>query len=264
MASPQLQGIIQAFRDRPVNKEQSIEESRAEFEQLLSLFPIPPDVQIQLIDAGGVRSAWVSVPDSVDDKVLYFLHGGGYATGSIKTHSEMVSRICRAGGLRALLIDYRLAPEHPFPAAVEDAIVAYRWLLDTGISPSSIVVAGDSAGGGLTLATLAGLRDRGEPLPAAAVCLSPWTDMEALGESMQTNAASDPLIQREDLSRVGSPLSLRREPSNSAGGAALRRSPRLAAASHSSRRSGGPAGRFDSLCRPGEDSWGRRHPRSLG
>ena len=199
MASPQLQGIIQAFRDRPANKEQSIEESRAEFEQFLSLFPIPPDVRVEPVDAGGVPGAWVSVPQSVDGRVIYYLHGGGYATGSIKTHTEMVSRICRAGGFRALVIDYRLAPEHPFPAAVEDAVAAYRWLLETGVSPSSIVIAGDSAGGGLTLAALADLRDKGEPLPAAAVCLSPWTDMEALGESTQTNAASDPIIKRNEL-----------------------------------------------------------------
>jgi acetyl esterase/lipase len=202
MASPQLQAIIQAFRDRPVDKSRTIEQSRADMEQLLEIFPVPVDVSVEAVDAGGVPAAWIGVPNSIEKKVLYFLHGGGYATGSIKTHTEMVSRICRAAGLRALLIDYRLAPEHPFPAAVEDAATAYRWLVKQAISPADIVIAGDSAGGGLTLATLANLRDSAEPLPAAAVCLSPWTDMEAIGESVRRNASVDPLIDREELLRL--------------------------------------------------------------
>jgi acetyl esterase/lipase len=202
MASPQLQVIVQAFRDRPVDKSRTIEQSRADMEQLLQIFPVPADVRVEAVSAGAVPGAWVSVPNSVEEKVLYFLHGGGYATGSIKTHTEMVSRICRAAGLRGLLIEYRLAPEHSFPAAVEDAATAYRWLLGQGISPEDIVIAGDSAGGGLTLATLANLRDCADSLPAAAVCLSPWTDMEAIGESVQTNAAVDPLIDREELLRL--------------------------------------------------------------
>jgi monoterpene epsilon-lactone hydrolase len=117
--------------------------------------------------------------------------------GSINTHREMISRISRAAGARALAIDYRLAPEHPYPAAVEDATAAYRWLLCTGVDPARLVIGGESAGGGLTVATLAALRDAGEPLPAAGVCVSPWVDLECLGESMTTKAEIDPIAQRQ-------------------------------------------------------------------
>jgi acetyl esterase/lipase len=111
----------------------------------------------------------------------------------------MISRLSRTAAARALAIDYRLAPEHPFPAAVEDATAAYRWLLSGGVDPAGVVIAGDSAGGGLTVATLVALRDAGDPLPAAAVCLSPWVDMEGLGESMTAKADVDPMIQRGEI-----------------------------------------------------------------
>ncbi len=111
----------------------------------------------------------------------------------------MVERMARAAQARALIIDYRLAPEHPFPAAVEDAVTAYRWLLDQGIRPERIAVAGESAGGGLTVALLIALRDRGLPLPAAAVPISPWVDMEGLGETVTTNAERDPLVKKDLL-----------------------------------------------------------------
>ena len=119
--------------------------------------------------------------------------------GSINTHRELISRLSRAARARALAIDYRLAPENPFPAAVEDSTSAYRWLISTGVDPARLVIAGDSAGGGLTVATLVALRDAGDPLPAAAVCLSPWVDLEGLGESMTTRAEVDPMIQRDSL-----------------------------------------------------------------
>ncbi|MCH8345634.1 MAG: alpha/beta hydrolase, partial [Chloroflexi bacterium] len=119
--------------------------------------------------------------------------------GSINTHREMISRLSRASGARALAIDYRLAPEHPFPAAIEDATTAYRWLLSSGVDPARLVIAGDSAGGGLTVATLISLRDAGDPLPAAAVCLSPWVDMEAASDSMTTKAEADPMITQKDV-----------------------------------------------------------------
>jgi acetyl esterase/lipase len=135
----------------------------------------------------------------VDERVIYYLHGGGYVMGSINTHREMISRLSRAARARALAIDYRLAPENPFPAAVGDSTGAYRWLISTGVDRARLVIAGDSAGGGLTVATLVALRDAGDPLPAAAVCLSPWVDLEGLGESMTTRAEMDPMVQREDI-----------------------------------------------------------------
>jgi acetyl esterase/lipase len=135
--------------------------------------------------------------------VTLYLHGGGYVIGSLNTHRELASRIARSTQSRALVIDYRLAPEHPFPAAVDDATAAYRWLVGTGVSPSRIAVAGDSAGGGLTLATLLALRDARQPLPAAGVCMSPWTDLEGTGASAQPGGADDPLLQVAGLREMG-------------------------------------------------------------
>ena len=128
-----------------------------------------------------------------------FLHGGGYIVCSVGTHRDMIARLSRYSGVRALGVDYRLAPEHPFPAAVEDATAAYRWMISSGIDPARVVIAGDSAGGGLALATLVALRDAADPLPAAAVCMSPWVDLEAIGESMITKADMDPFVSREML-----------------------------------------------------------------
>ena len=197
MPSQQLQIVIQMLRSAPVPE--TIEERRAAMETLAQLAPIPEDVQCQPVDAGGVPAEWIAAPNADAERVILYLHGGGYSMGSIKTHRELVSRLSRAAGARALAIDYRLAPENPFPAAVEDATAAYRWLLSNGVNPARTVIAGDSAGGGLTVATLVALRDAGDPLPAAAVCLSPWVDMEGIGESMTTKADLDPMVSREEL-----------------------------------------------------------------
>ena len=199
MASQQLQAIIQMIRSQPDLHGAPIEQRRAAFEAVTQMFPVPDDVKSEPVDAGGIPAEWIAAPGADPDRVIYYLHGGGYAMGSINTHREMVSRICRASGARALAIDYRLAPEHSFPAAVEDATAAYRWLLSAGVDPARLVIAGDSAGGGLTVATLVALRDAGDSLPAAAVCLSPWVDMEGIGESMTTKAEADPMVNREDL-----------------------------------------------------------------
>jgi acetyl esterase/lipase len=128
--------------------------------------------------------------------VLLYLHGGGYLLGSIATHRALAARIAEAAGIRALIIDYRLAPEHPFPAALEDALAAYDFLLGQGFAPERVAIGGDSAGGGLTLATLLSLRDSGRPLPGAAIALSPWTDLAATGESIQTR--DDPMLGSKD------------------------------------------------------------------
>ncbi len=201
MSSPQLQIIIQVLRANPLHEtagQASFGKVRALFEQAISLIPAPADILTEPVDAGGVPAEWISAPGADASTVVYYLHGGGYAIGSINTHREMISRIARAANARALAIDYRLAPEHPFPAAVEDAVAAYRWLLSTGAAPERIVIAGDSAGGGLTVATLIALRDAGDPLPAAAVCISPWTDLAITGESMDTKADVDPMIKKAD------------------------------------------------------------------
>ena len=199
MASRQLEAIVRVLRSGPSLTELSIEEQRAVFDRLTSQFQPAEDVRCERVDAGGVPGEWITTPEAAHERAIYYLHGGGYVMGSMNTHREMISRLSRAAGARALAIEYRLAPENPFPAAVEDSTAAYRWLLSTGVDPARLVIAGDSAGGGLTVATLVALRDAGAPLPAAAVCLSPWVDMEGLGESMTTRAEADPMIQRESL-----------------------------------------------------------------
>ncbi len=199
MASRELEAIVRVLRSGLPLAELSIEEQRAAFDMLTSQFQPAEDVRCEPVDAGGVPGEWITTPEAAHERAIYYLHGGGYTLGSINTHREMISRLSRAAGARVLAIDYRLAPENPFPAAVEDSTAAYRWLFSTGVDPDRLVIAGDSAGGGLTVATLVALRDAGEPLPAAAVCLSPLVDMEGLGESMTTRAEADPMIQREPL-----------------------------------------------------------------
>ena len=132
-----------------------------------------------------------------------YLHGGGYVIGSPKTHRELARRLSTETGGSILVVDYRLAPENPFPAAVEDAVSAYCWLLETGREPEALSIAGDSAGGGLAVATLVSLKDQGIPLPSCGVCISPWVDLEVIGESMSTRAHLDPMIQRDGLVTMG-------------------------------------------------------------
>jgi len=203
MPSPQHEMIVQMLIARPRIIQPTVAETRAGFEQMAQMFPLAPDVTHQSVDAGGVPAEWVSVPESRPDRVILYLHGGGYVIGSLNTHRELASRIARATQARALVIDYRLAPEHPFPAAVEDATAAYRWLVGTGVLPARIAIAGDSAGGGLTLGTLLALRDARQPLPAAGVCMSPWTDLEGTGASAQPGGADDPLLELAGLREMG-------------------------------------------------------------
>jgi acetyl esterase/lipase len=131
---------------------------------------------------------------------MLYLHGGGYAVGSLDSHRGVAARLSQACQMEVLLLDYRLAPEHPFPAALDDAVAAYCWLLQNGLLPQRLVIAGDSAGGGLTLATLLSLREWGSPLPAAAVCISPLTDIEGTGESFVSKATADPWLTPESIS----------------------------------------------------------------
>lgn len=137
------------------------------------------------------------------DKVLYYLHGGAYALGSLNTHRRMIALLAKEAGITAFAIDYRLAPEHIFPAALIDSVQGYRWLLDQGYKPEDIIIAGDSAGGGLSVATLLKLREEAVPLPAAAVLLSPWTDLEGIGESNRRPQRRDSLLHNEGLNWHG-------------------------------------------------------------
>ncbi len=197
MASDQLNKVIERIKSQPQNPNASIEDRRAGMERISER--VAADITCEKVSASGVDAEWIAAPGAAADRIILHLHGGGYVIGSINTHRAMVSRIARASNARALLIDYRLAPEHPFPAAVEDAIVAYKWLLAQGYKPARIVVAGDSAGGGLTLALLLAIRDANLPMPAGAVPISPWTDLEGTGESVRTRAARDVMVTQEDL-----------------------------------------------------------------
>jgi acetyl esterase/lipase len=195
MSREQLAAIVEMLRSQPLVPS-GVNEMRAHLEQMAEAFPVAADIRSEPVDAGTVPAAWVSAPGAAEDRVILYLHGGGYAIGSIDSHRALAGSLSRTARARVLLIGYRLAPEHPFPAAVEDSTAAYRWLLRQGVEPSRIVIAGDSAGGGLTVATLVALRDAKERLPAGGVCISPWLDMEGSGESMTTRAAQDPMIQR--------------------------------------------------------------------
>jgi acetyl esterase/lipase len=199
MASRELTALIHLLTSRPMPENATVADRRQGFDMLAAKFPTAPDIRCEQVDAGGVPAAWVVAPGAEASRVVLYLHGGGYVIGSINTHRDLAGRLSRAAAARVLLIDYRLAPEHPYPAAVEDATVAYRWLLGHGATPARTVIAGDSAGGGLTVATLVALRDAGDPLPAAGVCLSPWVDLEGIGASMTTRASVDPIVQRPGL-----------------------------------------------------------------
>ena len=162
-------------------------------------------VRIEADRINGLYVEWLTPKGRMDGKLLLYLHGGGYVVGSCDMYRQLVSHIARAGQIRTLLPEYRLAPEHRFPAAIDDAVAIYRSLLAMGIKAGDIVIAGDSAGGGLTVATLLALRDAGDPLPAAAVLLSPFLDLTGSGESMRTRAAQDPFFRAAgfaDLSRI--------------------------------------------------------------
>lgn len=162
----------------------------------------PRGVRCRRETLAGLPAEWIVPRGAPDDAVLLYWHGGAYLVGSSRSHRPLVSHIANAAGIRAVIPEYRLGPEHRFPDAVEDAVRAYRQLLDDGIRPSRIVVGGDSAGGGLTVAMLLSLRDAGVPLPRACILLSPWLDLSGSGASMRTRAAQDPLFRPEDMPPV--------------------------------------------------------------
>ena len=204
MASPELTDIITLLKSRPVVENPPVADMRKGFDVLASKFPLTPEFTFTRVDAGGVPAAWVEAPGADSGRTMLYLHGGGYVIGSIDTHRELAGRLSQAAAARVLIIDYRLAPEHPYPAAVEDAAAAYRWLLANGADAARTTIAGDSAGGGLTVAAMLALRESGDPLPAAGVCLSPWVDMEGIGDSMTGKADVDPMVRYEGLVRMAS------------------------------------------------------------
>ena len=180
-------------------------ERRAQYERAEKVFPTPADVKVERVNAPAAPAEWLRPPSAAPGRVVLYLHGGGYVIGSPRSHRHLAAAIAAAAEASALLLDYRLAPEHPYPAAVEDATAAYRWLLDQAVAPEHIVIAGDSAGGGLAVATLLALREARVPLPAGGVCISPWVDLTCGGASYETKAAADPIVRRagvEEMARA--------------------------------------------------------------
>jgi monoterpene epsilon-lactone hydrolase len=196
MASQESLVIRQMLKEMKESPQQEFDlvVARQGLETLSGSYPIAPDITVEKTIVQGIPAEWVAAPNAVEDRVFLYIHGGAYIMGSLNTHRDLAAKLSRSTATRVLVIDYRLAPENPFPAALEDAIKSYRWLVSSGIPPEQIVIGGDSAGGGLTLATLLSLRDAGDTLPASAVLLSPWTDLEGTGESMETRKEIDPWL----------------------------------------------------------------------
>ena len=190
---------IGALRQKLASRERSDDyrQRRKDMDAAFSQYPVARDVTVEPVNANGVRAEWTATPADDRDAALLYVHGGGYVIGSLDSHRHLVSEAGRAAKTWALALDYRLAPEHPFPAAVEDAVSGYRYLLSRGIRPGHIAIAGDSAGGGLVVAAMLAIRDAGLAQPACGWCISPWVDMEITGETLVSNREKDAIVQRE-------------------------------------------------------------------
>jgi acetyl esterase/lipase len=199
-----MPGDIEAVRELLRSKPRPVgwAERRERLDAVGSAYPIARDIKRDAVDAGGVPAEWSLAPGSDPTRVLLFFHGGGYCSGSIASHRGMVTETGRAAKVRTLAVGYRLAPEHPFPAALEDAIAAYEFLLAQGIAPGRIAIGGDSAGGGLTLACMLRLQESGQPLPGCGWLVSPWVDLQMTGASLIEKAEVDPLIQKAYLQEL--------------------------------------------------------------
>lgn len=193
MPSFEMQKFSRLIRENQPQEPQTVAERRQRMEEQQARLRLPEDLREQHFSINGCAARWIETAAVRSDRVVLYLHGGAYTMGSVNTHRELMARIARAAACRVLAIDYRLAPEHPFPAALDDAIAAYHWLLEQGIAPTQLMIAGDSAGGGLALATLLALRDAA-PLPAGGILLSPWTDLTASGASIVARAAAEPML----------------------------------------------------------------------
>lgn len=200
MANAQIGKIRALMRENPVIKPgATLAEMRQGLDAMGNMAPPLGDVSIEPVDAGGVDARWFVPDDGDTQRIVLYVHGGGYVLGSVQSHRILLERLAKACGCRVLALNYRLAPEAPFPAAVEDTVAAYRWLLKSGANANQIAIAGDSAGGGLALAALLALKDAGDTLPGCAVAISPWTDMQGTGASMLSRAAVDPIVHKAGL-----------------------------------------------------------------
>ena len=177
-------------------------ERRKRLDDVGAVWPVADDVELAAVDVNGIPGEYSIIPGNDPSRVLMFFHGGGYSSGSIQSHRRLVTEAGRAAEMRTLAVAYRLAPEHPFPAAYDDVLTAWRFLLNQGIAAAHIAVGGDSAGAGLTLALISWLRDAHRELPACAWLISPWTDLTMSGSTLVSKAAVDPLIHKEYLNEL--------------------------------------------------------------
>jgi epsilon-lactone hydrolase len=200
MVQSEIEGIraLLSSKPRPVGWP----DRRKRLDDVGSVWPVADDVKLTAIDVNGVPGEWSIVPGSDPSRVLMFFHGGGYCSGSIVSHRRLVTEAGRAAGVRTLAIGYRLAPEHPFPAAYDDALTAWRFLQDHNIPATHIAIGGDSAGAGLTVALITRLRDEHEELPGCAWLISPWTDLTMSGSTLSSKESIDPLIHKEYLNEL--------------------------------------------------------------
>jgi monoterpene epsilon-lactone hydrolase len=201
MSQHQLTTLDTALRSRP-REEQSLAEQRTGFEQFAGR-PVEQEVAVGHVVLGGVPALRLEPPDATD-AILLYLHGGGYSIGSARSGAGLATALARRTRAVAYSLDYRLAPEHPFPAALDDGLAAYRALLDDGHEAQRVVVAGDSAGGGLAIAVLLAARDEGLPQPAAVAVMSPWVDLTLAGESLQAKEADDAIFDAADIAEYAS------------------------------------------------------------
>jgi acetyl esterase/lipase len=201
VAGPEITKLKRILREKalPAGTQVSIEQRRNGMEKVA--FKVADDVGVEAVTVAGRNAEWIRAPGSQPGRAILYLHGGGYIMGSLTTHRSLAGEVSRAAQAAVLLLDYRLAPEAPFPAAVEDGVASFRWLLDQGFVPRALAIAGDSAGGGLTVATLVSARDQGLPMPGAAVCISPWADLTCSNASYQSRADADPMVT-PDISRM--------------------------------------------------------------
>jgi monoterpene epsilon-lactone hydrolase len=194
--------VLAFLKSNAPDVEPDIAGQRARMDALGDFFPVPGGTSVEPATIGGVKGEWVRAKGARQDAALLYLHGGGYVVGSPKSHRHLTAALSEASGLSVFAPDYRMAPEHPFPAAVDDAVAVYKGLIESGIAPAHLSIAGDSAGGGLTIATLVAARDKGLKMPACAVAISPWADLSQGGEAYRTRLARDPMITKDGLDQM--------------------------------------------------------------
>ena len=197
MSNPEIDALRAAIAARP--KAADLAEMRRGIDARGLANKLADDVAVEPVTAAGVKAEWTSTPNAAANRAILYFHGGGFVIGSLDSHRHAVAEMGRAAATRVLALEYRMAPEHPFPAPVEDAVAGYRYLLAQGYAPSHIALAGDSAGGGLVVSALLAIRDAGLPQPSCGWCISPWIDMEATGGSITSKSGEDPSVQKAGL-----------------------------------------------------------------